>query len=73
MMSYSEEDLDVTIQRIKNIEKELIFMREALTSHADSIKETQRYLIQLARNQSELTKRVSQWPYIPIPADREEE
>lgn len=71
-MQYSDEELDLTFQRLKHIEEELIFIKEALTSHADTIKESQKYLIQLAHNQSQLTKRISHWPYIPVPMDRED-
>ena len=71
-MQYSEEELDLTFQRLRHIEEELAFIKEALTSHADTIKESQKYLIQLAHNQSQLTKRISHWPYIPVPMDRED-
>lgn len=71
-MQYSEEELDITlIERINNLEKDIEFMKEALTSHAETIKEAQRYIVQLAQLQSKLTKQVSQWPYIAVPTDRE--
>ena len=72
-MQYSEEELDLTLQeRVANLEKDNLFMREALTSHAETIKEAQRYIIQLAQIQSKLTKQLSQCPYIAVPSDREE-
>ncbi len=33
---------------------------------SEQIKETQRYLIKLAHNQSEIAKRVSTWPFIAV-------
>lgn len=71
-MQYSEEELDMTLmERINNLEKDIEFMKEALTSHAETIKEAQKYIIQMAQLQSKLTKQVSQWPYIAVPTDRE--
>jgi predicted nucleic acid-binding Zn-ribbon protein len=65
-MAYLDEELDITHQKINNLEKEIEFLKDALTSHAQTIKETQHFLIKLAHNQSALTKRISQWPYIPV-------
>lgn len=72
-MGFTEEDLDITLQKITNLEKEMLFMREVLTSHAETIKETQRYIIKLAQNQAELTRRVSHWPFLPVSSERDEE
>jgi len=47
-------------------------MVDSLNTQIESIKETQRYLIKLARNQQELTKRISAWPYIVV-NNRDEE
>lgn len=66
-MQYSDESLDVTIQKIVDIEKSLCIMQENITTLSEQIRETQRYLIKMAHNQSELAKRVSTWPYIPVP------
>ena len=72
-MQYSEEELDLTLQeRIVNLEKDILFIKEALTSHAETIKEAQRYIIQMAQLQHKLTKQISQWPYIAVPSDRED-
>jgi hypothetical protein len=59
----------VTLQKIQNLEKEMDFIKDALTSHAQTIKECQTYLIKLAHNQAQVTKRISQWPYIAVPLD----
>jgi peptidoglycan hydrolase CwlO-like protein len=78
-MKLLEDELDMTSQRLTNIETELIHineqinaMVESLNTQMESIKETQRYLIKLARNQQELTKRISAWPYIVV-NNRDEE
>ncbi len=70
-MQYSDESLDVTIQKIVDIEKNLCIMQENITTLSEQIRETQRYLIKMAHNQSELAKRVSTWPYIPVPESKE--
>lgn len=78
-MKLLDDELNVTSQRLTNIETELISineqinaMVESLNTQIESIKETQRYLIKLARNQQELTKRISAWPYIVV-NNRDEE
>jgi hypothetical protein len=40
---------------------------------ADHMRETQRFLVKLAQNQAEITKRISQWPYIAVERKGEEE
>lgn len=70
-MQYSDESLDVTIQKIVDIEKNLCIIQENITTLSEQIRETQRYLIKMAHNQSELAKRVSSWPYIPVPESKE--
>ena len=78
-MRLLDDELDMTGQRLTNIETELIrineqinAMVENLNTQMESIKETQRYLIKLARNQQDLTKRISAWPYIVV-NNRDEE
>lgn len=78
-MKLLEDELDMTAQRLTNIETELIRINEqinamvdSLNTQIESIKETQRYLIKLARNQQEMTKRISTWPYIVV-NNRDEE
>jgi len=72
-MQYLEEELDITTQKIKNLEDELHKTHEMLLHTIDSLKETQRFLMKLAYNQSEITKRISMWPYIAVPEDRPED
>jgi len=71
MIEYYEEQLDQTKNRIIELEKNLSVMHENVMTVADQIKETQMFLIKLAKNQAELSKRVSQWPYIAV-TQREE-
>lgn len=70
-MQYLDDDLDVTAQKIKYLEKELMVNRELISSCIESLKETQRYLMKMAYNQAELTKKVSTWPYIVVPSDKD--
>jgi hypothetical protein len=70
-MQYLEEELDITTQKIKNLETELFRTHEMLLQTMDSLKETQRFLVKVAYNQSEIAKRISAWPYIAVP-DRSE-
>jgi len=72
-MQLSEEELDLTLNRIDKLEKELYYLTEQMAivsaniqNQIESLKETQRYLIKLAHNQQELTKRISTWPFIVI-------
>jgi predicted nucleic acid-binding Zn-ribbon protein len=69
-MPYLDEELDITQQKINNLQEEIEFLKDALTSHAQTIKESQHFLIKLAHNQAALTKRISQWPYIPVSLER---
>lgn len=74
-MEYSNQDieLDVNTRKIKELEKELYVTRELLTNCIDSLKETQRFIMKLAYNQSEITKRVSSWPYIVVSSSRDDD
>lgn len=68
-MKFSEEQLDLTESRITDIEKTICVLQDNVTALAEQIRETQRYLIKLAHNQAEITKRLSTWPYIAIEKD----
>jgi hypothetical protein len=74
-MEYSNQDieLDVNTRKIKELEKELHVTRELLTNCIDSLKETQRFIMKLAYNQSEITKRVSSWPYIVVSSSKDDD
>lgn len=67
MIEHYEEQLDLTKNRIKELEKNIIVMQEHITTIAEELKQTQYFIMKLAKNQSELTKRISQWPYVSVP------
>lgn len=71
MIDYSEKDLmpDLQSQKIEALEKELFITKEMLHHCIDSLKDTQRYLMKLAYNQSEISKRVSAWPFIVVSSE----
>lgn len=74
-MEYSNQDmeLDINTRKIKELEKELYVTRELLANCIDSLKETQRFVMKLAYNQSEITKRVSSWPYIVVSSSKDDD
>ena len=74
-MTYSDEDLipNLQAQKIEALEKELYITKELLSNCIDSLKETQRYLMKLAYNQSEISKRVSAWPYIVVSSSKDDD
>jgi len=72
-MDIYEEQLDLNRARITEIEKKLFVMHENIVAVADQVKETQMFLIKLAKNQAEISKRVSQWPFIAVPQQTEED
>lgn len=74
-MTYSDEDLipNLQAQKIETLEAELYVTRELLNNCIDSLKETQRYLMKLAYNQSEISKRVSSWPYIVVSSSKDDD
>lgn len=72
-MTSLEDDLDLVQSRIIEIEKSITMLNENCHHLADHIKETQRFLVRLAHNQAEISKRISQWPYIAVERKGEEE
>lgn len=72
-MEYYEEQLDQTNNRIIELEKNLAVMHENLLTVAEQIKETQVFLIKMARNQAEMSKRLSMWPYIAVSLNQEDD
>ncbi len=68
-MKYSDNDLDLANDKIAELEKELYVTKDLLTTTIESLKDTQRYLMKLAYNQSEISKRMAQWPYIVVSDD----
>lgn len=78
-MELLENDLDFHQVKIAKLEQDLNMVTEQLSlvmdqinRQTESIKETQRYLIKLARNQQDLTKRITSWPYIVV-SNKDEE
>lgn len=66
-MEFYDEQLDLVNNKIIQLEKNIVILQENVTHLSEQLKETQRYLIKLAHNQSEITKRVSAWPFIAVP------
>tara|TARA_R110000824_G_scaffold98131_4_gene234261 strand:+ start:560 stop:742 length:183 start_codon:yes stop_codon:yes gene_type:complete len=56
--------------RILEMEKQLAITQNDNMQLSEQIRETQRYLIRLARNQSEITRRITKWPYIAIEVEK---
>jgi hypothetical protein len=54
------------------VNEQINLLIEQCNKQTESIKETQRYLIKLAKNQQELTRRISSWPYIVVSNEDEE-
>jgi uncharacterized coiled-coil protein SlyX len=71
-MKFTEEQLDLSDARITEIEKSICIMQDSMTELSEHIRETQRYLIKLAHHQSEITKRISAWPFIAVDSNRDE-
>jgi len=71
-MKFTEEQLDLSESRITEIEKSICIMQDSMTELSEHIRETQRYLIKLAHHQSEITKRISGWPFIEVDSNRDE-
>ena len=71
-MKFTEEQLDLSDARITEIEKSICIMQDNMTELSEHIRETQRYLIKLAHHQSEITKRISAWPFIAVNSNRDE-
>jgi uncharacterized coiled-coil protein SlyX len=71
-MKFTEEQLDLSESRITEIEKSICIMQDSMTELSEHIRETQRYLIKLAHHQSEITKRISAWPFIAVDSNRDE-
>jgi len=72
-MEFSETELDLNAQKIVKLEKELDEARYLIEQCIASIKETQRYLIKLSYNQSDITKRMAKWPYIVVNTESDEQ
>lgn len=65
-MNSLEQDLDIVSGRIAELEKTITLMEENIFIMTSQLKETQLFLIKLAKNQHEISKRITQWPYIAV-------
>lgn len=72
-MQYLDEELDMNSQKIQSLEKELTVTKDLLGQTIASLRDTQRYLMKLAYNQAEITKKVSTWPYIVVDTSRDDD
>jgi len=72
-MESLDEELDLQLQKINNLEMNIVMMQENISILSESLKETQRYLVKLANSQMELTRRLSSWPYIKVPKENKGE
>ena len=68
-MTLYDEELDLSSNKIKNMEVTISEMQDIISSLNHELKETQKFLIKLAHNQAEITKRVSMWPYVAVPKE----
>jgi len=61
-----EQELDTVLGRLIEMEKSIIILQENQMTLAEQLKETQKYLVKMAKNQSEISKRLSAWPFIAV-------
>ena len=71
-MKFTEDQLDLSDARMMEIEKSICILQGNVMELSEHIRETQRYLIKLAHHQSEITKRISAWPFIAVNSNRDE-
>ena len=72
-MDSLEQDLDTVSGRLAEIEKSVAIIEENMLILSHQLKETQHFLIKLAKNQSEVTKRINHWPFIAVPEGGDDE
>ena len=65
-MEQSNDKLELLESRLNNLETAIQLMRNDIEVLTESLKETQRYLVNMATTQNAIAKRVSHWPYIPV-------
>ncbi len=65
-MDILEEKLDLTTNKIKQLEEDIAMLDTNMQTLHEQIKELQKFIVKLVHNQTELTKRVSAWPYIAV-------
>jgi len=65
-MQFSEDPLDLTSSRLKQLEENLCVMQSSITYLSDHVKQTQQYLMKLAHHQADIAKKLSSWPFIAV-------
>lgn len=61
-----EQELDTVLGRLIEMEKDIVILQENQMTLSEQLKETQKYLIKMAKNQSEISKRIHAWPFIAV-------
>ena len=72
-MNYTDEYLDLTQQKIKNLEISVSILQDNVSQLTEALRDTQRYLVKLASHHQDLTKRVSAWPFVNISSNKSED
>jgi hypothetical protein len=62
----SLEDYDLMSNKLSTLEKEVIDLHERYLTVAETLRETQRYMVKLAQHQAIIADQISHWPYIPV-------
>ena len=65
-MQVTEESLDLTNNKIAQLEHDISVLNDNINTLHEQMKDIQKYIVKLAHNQSEVTKRVSSWPFIGV-------
>ncbi len=63
---------DLTEYRIQELELQIQDLQKSYMELHVALKETQRFMIQIGKNQSYLAERISSWPYVKRPEVDEE-
>ena len=66
MSQYSDEELDKINGRMAEIEKNIAIAQENLYVLNGQLRDTQNVLAKFARNQHEISKRITFWPYVAV-------
>ena len=66
MINSLEQDLDIVQSKIFEIEKKVSLVQEQQNDLLIHLKETQYYLVKIAKNQSLISKRMNDWPFIAV-------
>jgi len=70
-MQFSEDPLDQTSSRLKQLEENICIMQEGITHLSDHVKHTQQYLMKLAHHQADIATKLSSWPFIAVKSERD--